>query len=61
MQTAVVWTCLPFISSGQNYLARHTEMGKKTGQREEEVGMQHKGMDRPRVLKSQRAMENREK
>ena len=24
-QTAVVWTCLPFIRSGQNHLARHNE------------------------------------
>ena len=29
MQTAVVWTCLPFIRSGQNHLARHSERGKK--------------------------------
>ena len=27
-QTAVVWTCLPFIRSGQNHLARHSETGK---------------------------------
>ena len=29
-QTAVVWSCLPFIRSGQNQLARHGERGKKT-------------------------------
>ena len=29
-QAEVVWTCLPFISSGQNHLARHNERGKKT-------------------------------
>ena len=29
MQTAVVWICLPFIKSGQNHLARYSEMGKK--------------------------------
>ena len=29
-QTAVAWTCLPFIRSGQNHLARHSERGKKT-------------------------------
>ena len=28
-QTAVVWTCLPFSRSGQNYLAKHSERGKK--------------------------------
>ena len=36
-------------SSGQNHLARHSERGKKTRQREEEVGRQHQGMDRPEV------------
>ena len=29
-QTAVVWTCLLFIRSGQNHLVRHSERGKKT-------------------------------
>ena len=48
-QTAVVWSCLPFIGSSQNYLARHSERGKKTRQTEEEVGRQHQGMDRPEV------------
>ena len=48
-QTAVVWSCLPFIMSGQNHLARHSEMGKKTRQAEEELGRQHQGMDRPGV------------
>ena len=48
-QTAVVWSCLPFIRSGQNHLARHSERGRKTRQREEEVGKQHQGMDRPGV------------
>ena len=33
-QTAVVWSCLPFIRSGQNHLARHSETGKKTRQTE---------------------------
>ena len=48
-QIAVVWSCLPFIRSGQNHLARHGEKGKKTRQTEEEVGRQHQGMDRPVV------------
>ena len=30
------WSYLPFIRSGQNHLARHSEKGKKTRQREEE-------------------------
>ena len=42
---AVVWTCLPFIRSGRNHLARHSERGNKTRQTEEEVGRQHQGMD----------------
>ena len=46
-QTAVVWSCFPFIRSGQNHLARHSEREKKTRQTEEEVGRQHQGMDRP--------------
>ena len=45
MQTAVVWSCLQFIRSGQNQFARHSEMG----QTEEEVGRQHQEMDRPGV------------
>ena len=48
-QTAVVWSCFPFIRSGQNHLARHSERRKKTRQTEEEVGRQHQGMDRPGV------------
>ena len=48
-QTAVVWSCLPFIRSDQNHLARHSEKGKKTRQTEEEVGRQHQRMDRPGV------------
>ena len=48
-QTAVVWSYFPFIRSGQNHLARHSERGKKTRQTEEEVGRQHHEMDRPGV------------
>ena len=51
VQSALVSSCLTFIRSGQNHLARHSERGggKKTRQTEEEVGRQHQGMDRPRV------------
>ena len=45
----MVWSCFPFIRSGQNHLARHSERGKKTRPTEEEVGRQHQGMDRPGV------------
>ena len=48
-QTAVVWSCFPFIRTGQNHLARHSERGKKTRQTKEAVGRQHQGMDRPGV------------
>ena len=48
-QTAVVWTCLSFMRSGQNHLARRSERGKKIRQTEEEVGGQHRGMDAPGV------------
>ena len=48
-QTEVVRTCLPFIRSGQNHLARHSERGKKTRQTEEEVGKQRQEIDRPGV------------
>ena len=60
-QTAVVWSCFPFIRSGRNHLARHSERGKKTRQTEEEVGRQHQGMDRPGVRKVPEGNENRGK
>ena len=60
-QTAVVWSCLPFVRSRQDHLARHSEKGKKTRQTEEEVWRQHRGMDRPGVCQVQRAVENRKK
>ena len=48
-QTAVVWSCFPFIRSGQNHLTRHSERGKKTRRTKEKVGRQHQGVDRPGV------------
>ena len=45
----MVWSCLPFIRSGQNHLARHSERGTKTKQTEDEVGRQHQGLERPGV------------
>ena len=45
----MVWSCFPFIRSGQNHLARHSEKDKKTRLKEEEVGRQHQEMDRPGV------------
>ena len=60
MQTAVVWSCLLFIRSGQNHIARHSEREKNTRQTGEEVGRQHQGMDRSGVRQVQGAVENRE-
>ena len=56
----MVWTCLPFIRSGQNHLARHSERGKKTRQtkRWEDNIREWTGLEFGR---SQRAVENREK
>ena len=56
-QTAVVWACLPFIRSGQNHLARHSEREKKKTLTEVEVGRQYQGLE---FAKSLRAVENRE-
>ena len=53
----MVLSCLPFIRSGQNHLAR----GKKTRQTEEEVERQHQGLKGLEFAKSQRAVENRKK
>ena len=60
-QTALVWSCLPYIRSGQRHLARQSESGKKTRQTEEEMGRQHQGMDRPGVRQVPDDRENREK
>ena len=49
MQTAVVWSCFPFVRSGQNQLSRHSESGKKTRRTKEEVRRLHEGMDRPGI------------
>ena len=48
-QTAVVWTGLLLIRSGQNHFARHSVRRKKTRQTEREVGRKHREMDRPGV------------
>ena len=60
IQTDMVWTCLLFIRSG-HHLARHSERGKKTRQKEEEVGRQHQGMDRLRVRQVPEGSEEQKK
>ena len=57
-QTAVVLSCLPFIKSGQNHLARHSERGRKTRQTEEKVGRPHQEMDSPGVRQVPKGSEN---
>ena len=57
----MVWSCLPFIRSGENHLARHSERGKKTRQTEEEVEDKIREWTGLEFDKSQRAVENREK
>ena len=57
----MVWSCLPFIRSGQNHLARYSERGKRQGsqrKRWEENIREWTGLE---FAKSQRAVENREK
>ena len=56
----MVWSCFPFIRSGQNHLARPSERGKKTRQTEDEVGMDIREWTGLEFTKSQRAVENRE-
>ena len=60
-QTAVVWSCLPFIRSGQNHLARHSERERRQGRqrkRSEDIIKEWTGLE---FAKSQRPVENRGK
>ena len=57
----MVWSCLPFIRSGKNHLARHSERGKKTRRqrkRWEDNIREWTGLE---FRRSKRAVENREK
>ena len=56
----MVWSRFPFIRSGKNHLARHSERGTKTRQtkRWEDNIREWTGLE---FGKSQRAVENREK
>ena len=60
-QTAVVWSCLPFIRSGQNHLAKHSERERRQGRQRkswEDNIRKWTGLD---FVESQRAVENRVK
>ena len=49
MQTAVVWSCFPFIRSDQNHLARHCERGKEDKADRGRGGKTTSVIDRPGV------------
>ena len=55
-----MWSCLPFIRSGQSHLAGHSERGKKTRQTEELWEDRIREWTGLEFAKSQRAVENRE-
>ena len=61
MQTAVVWSCLQFVRSGQNHLARHSERGKRQGRQRKRWTENIREWTGLEFTKSQRALENREK
>ena len=56
----MVWTCLPFIRTGQNHLARHSEGGKKTRQTEKKWEDNIREWTGLEFAKSQRAVEKEE-
>ena len=60
-QTAVVWSCLPLIRSGQNHLASHSERGKKTWQTEKRWEDNIREWTGLEFAKCQRRVENRAK
>ena len=60
-QTAVVWSCLPFIRSCQNHFSRHSERGKKTRQTEKRWEDNIREWTGLEFGKSKRAVENRER
>ena len=63
----MVWTCLPFVRSGQNHLAKHGKRGEvdkegnKTKQNKKRWEDNIKEWTGLEFAKSQRAVENREK
>ena len=60
-QTAAVWTCLPFIRSGENHLARHSEREKRWGRQKKRWEDNIREWTGLEFTKSQSAVENREK
>ena len=60
-QTAVLWSCFPFIRSGQNNPARHSERGKKTSRQRKRWEDNIREWTVLEFTKSQRAVEKKEK
>ena len=57
-QTAVVWSCLPFIRSDQNHLARHSERGRRQGTQRKRWEDNIREWTGVVFSRSQRALEN---
>ena len=59
----MAWTCRPFIRSGQNLLARHSERsgGRKQGRQKKRCKDNIRKWTGLGSVKSQRVVENREK
>ena len=58
-QTEVVWTCLPFISSGQNHLQGTVKGGRRQGRQRKRCEDNIREWTGLEFGKSQRAVENR--
>ena len=61
MQTAVVWSCLPFIRSGQTILQGTVKGGRRQGRQRKRWEDNIRKWTGLELTKSQRAVENREK
>ena len=57
-QTAVIWSCLPFIRSRQNHLARHSEGGRRHGRQKKRWEDSIRKWTGIEFAKSQRTVEN---
>ena len=61
MQTAVVWSCFPFIRSGQKHLADTVKGGRRQGRQKKSWEDNIRKWTGLEFAKSQRAVENRQK
>ena len=60
-QTVVIWSCLLFIRSGQNHLARHSKRGRRQGRQRKRWEDNIREWTGLQFGKSDRAVENGEK